>query len=567
MANTQKFGAEARALILDGMTTLNNAVKVTMGPAGRNVLFRHGYAVISTKDGVTVAREINLAGVYESIGADLIKQAAGQTVDEAGDGTTTATLLAHAIFETGCKAIENGAEPVQLVKGIKAAVTAIVGDYDLTARKYQGGILESMSVPCSPELAFNAAKISANGDDAIADVVSRAVLKVGVDGALTIGESFSQEHILEVVEGLQVQSGYANPYFITDMARNRVAYDDVTVLLLDKRVSTADEATNIMTAAIKAAKAKGRAVSILVICNDIDPEALNHILSNKMKPQSPIPIVVVRTPLWGEARRDLLEDIAVVTGAKRVEGPRGKAMEELKHADFGYAQRVVVTQNSTVISSPAKDDDRTARIDPYLAGLKAITEDLSLRADQIDAAKGRLAALMGGVAVIKVGGTSPNSITETKFRVEDAIHACRAAVREGVVAGGGSALLAAKLAFQGTGLYEGSAATLAGINLTLHCLARPAAQIAMNAGHEADDVIGRLLGMMTETGKDSDYRSGFNASTGAFMDDMIAAGIVDPLRVVRAALNAAASAAAVCLLTEVVIGYDAANTPPQLPNR
>jgi chaperonin GroEL len=264
MSNTQLYGKDARLALLAGATKLNKAVAVTLGPAGRWNLFRHMGLVISTKDGVTVAKEIQLSDPFESQGADLIKSAAGQTVNEAGDGTTTAVLLTHAIFKAGCDAIDAGAEPVQLVKGIERAKTLIVGDYDAKSHKFTGGLLESMSVPCSPELAFQAAKISANGDEAVAKVVSEAILKIGIDGALTIGDSHSPEHLLEIVEGMQINAGFAHPYFITDVQRNRAAYDNVTVCLIDRRVSSANEATGIMAAAIKAAAKHTRALAVLL---------------------------------------------------------------------------------------------------------------------------------------------------------------------------------------------------------------------------------------------------------------------------------------------------------------
>ena len=564
MATVQKYGADARAALLSGVEQLNKAVCVTLGPGGHNVLFRHMGALISTKDGVTVAREINLPGVFESIGADLIKGAAGQTVDEAGDGTTTATLLAYRIFEAGCEAIEDGAEPTQLVRGIEKARTAIVGDYDAKGKKFKGGILERFTVPCSPELAYQAARISANGDDAIADVVSRAVLQVGVDGALTIGNSNSQDHVLEVAEGMQVQSGMTHPYFVTDPQRNRCAYDDVTVLLVNRRISTGEEARNILTSGIKTAQAKGRAVALLVLCDDIDPEALGVFIQNKVKQDGtpPIASVVVRTPLWGEARRDLLEDIGMLVEAKRIENPKGKSFESLTASDWGFAQRVVINGvgdagKMVITAAPMSDFRRTEKFEPYLAQIKAIIANEDQRPDQIDVAKGRYAALTGGVAVIKVGGTSANSVTEIKFRVEDAIHATRAAVSDGVVPGGGSALLYAKELFMGSTPCDPTETKdeARGMDLLASILDIPAGQIASNAGYKADEVIANIREYAEGQGS---FVGGFDASTGQYIPNMIAHGIVDPLRVVRAALNAAVSAAATTLLRcECVIGFDA----------
>ena len=498
MANTQEYGKEARAKLLAGVEKLNKAVSVTLGPAGRTVLFRHQNAVISTKDGVTVAREINLADVFESIGADLIKGAAGQTVDEAGDGTTTATLLAHAIFAAGCDAINAGVEPTKLVKGIEKAVSAIIGDYDAKSRKYNGGILEQFSVPCDERLAFEAAKISANGDEKIAKVVSEAVLKCGIDGALTIGNSHSKDHVLEVVDGMQVDAGMVHPYFVNDPQKNRCVLENVTVLMLNRRLSTADEAGSVLEQGIKAATKEGRAVNLLIFCDDIDPEALNVILKNRLKQDMPIPSVIVRTPLWADARQGILEDLAVITGGKRIESPKGKHMESLVASDFGFAEKVVVTGTKTIITAePMSAFYAEKTFDPHVAQIKAMTQDESLRADQIDAAKKRLAALTGGVAVIKVGGTSMNDVTETKFRVEDAIHATRAAVADGVVPGGGSALLFAREAYRIQFLAPfdptETNAEAVGVDLLLGVLSRPMEQIAANAGYKGELIIGEVL--------------------------------------------------------------------------
>jgi chaperonin GroEL len=554
MSNTQLYGKDARLALLAGATKLNKAVAVTLGPAGRWNLFRHMGHVISTKDGVTVAKEIQLSDPFESQGADLIKSAAGQTVNEAGDGTTTAVLLTHAIFKAGCDAIDEGAEPVQLVKGIERAKTLIVGDYDAKSHKFTGGLLESMSVPCSPELAFQAAKISANGDEAVAKVVSEAILKIGIDGALTIGDSHSPEHLLEIVEGMQINAGFAHPYFITDVQRNRAAYDNVTVCLIDRRVSSANEATGIMAAAIKAANKHQRALAILLIVADIDPEALQHILKNKLKQDSPIPIVVVRAPLWGDARRDLFEDIGILSGAKRIEGPQGKDYDQLSINDMGFLERVVVTASKTIITAPEQSGFYTAqKLSPYLDKIKTLIADEGLRPDERDAAKGRLAALTGGVAVIKVGGTSADAVQETKFRVEDAIHATRAAVSEGVVPGGGSALLFSSF-LSANFPVEGATTSsdLIGECLIYGILKRPIEQIAENAGHLG----GNVPILVAEKWDDGFTKCGFDASTGQLIDDMIAAGIVDPLRVVRSALNAACSAAAVLLKCECLIAED-----------
>ena len=554
MPITMKTGEEARAQILSGVTQLNKAVSSSLGPAGRWTLFRHGPMVVLTKDGVTIAGEINLPGVYESMGADRMKGAARQAVNEAGDGTTTAVLLGHAIYEAGCKAIEAGAEPVKLTKGIQRAVKAIVGDYDPAKKKFTGGILSTLAIPCTPELAFQAARISANGDDAIAKAVSEVVLKVGVDGDVTIANSFSQEHAVEFQEGMGFTTGTVHPGFVNDAYRNRTILEKAMVLVINRQISTAVEVVNIMKKAAGKSKSSNTPFSLLVIADDFTPEALSQFLHHR-KPQQMggdgLEVVIVRAPLWKDDRRDLLEDICLLTRGTRVEHPQGKALDQLSTGAFGQAERVIVTQSRTTITAGADDAEyRTEFIEPYLARLTTMSEDSSLRPDQVANLKTRLAALTGGVAVIKVGGTSVNDVEKLKFQVEDAIHATRAAVSDGVVPGGGSALLFARFNWPGTEEDSGNADVLKGINILFNVLSRPLAKIAENAGYEPDDVVGQVIARQSDN---ANANEGFDASTGLYRD-MFAAGIVDPLRVVRSSLNAAASEACLLLLTEVVLG-------------
>ena len=552
------FGKEARLPLLEGASKLNKAVSATLGPTGRNCLFRHMGMVVSTKDGVTVAREVNLKDPFESIGADLCKAAAGQTVDQAGDGTTTAVLLTHAIFEAGCKMVDAENNPVEatlLVRGLEHAVREVVGEYDATTKRFSGGILEKFAIPTTPELAFKTARISANGDDAIAKVVSEAVLRCGVDGALTIGESFSQDHVLEVVDGMQIKSGYVHPYLVNDQQRDRCAMDNVTVGIINRRISTQKEAFKIIEGALKAAESKQRPGNILLICDDIDPEALQLVLKNVLRPPGhkdgpAIPIVVIRAPDWADDRRKILDDLALVTRGRRLEFKTGSEWERLVPSDFGFATRVVVDRSKTIISAePFSDFEREKTFNPHLAQIKSVIDDVSLRPDEIDRAKTRMANLTGGVAVIKVGGTSSSDVTSTKFRVEDAIHATRGAVSEGVVPGGGSALLFAREALAKKGSPKGLED---GYDLLYSVLARPMEQIARNAGVDPADVVS---GVIAKSGN----RRGFDAATRTFHQDMIAKGIVDPLRVVRSALNSAAShAGSILLRTEVLIAEEPA---------
>jgi len=558
MAITIKTGKEARAEILSGATQLNQVVSSSLGPAGRWSLFRHGNMVVLSKDGVTLANEVNLPGVYESMGADRLKGAARQAVDEAGDGTTTAVLLGHAILEAGHKAINDGAEPVKLTRGIERARKAIVGDFDQKKRKFTGGILESFAIPCTPELAFQAARISANGDDTIAKAVSEVVLKVGTDGDVTIANSYSTEHLVEFQEGMGINTGLVHPGFVNDAYRNRAMLEKAMVLCVNRQISTSVEVVNIMKKAAQKAKLDNVPFSLLVIADEYTPEALGQFLHHR-KPQNlggdGLEIAIVRAPLFKDSRRDILEDICLLTQGTRVENPQGKALEQLSVNSFGLAERVIVTQSRTTITAGTSDDDyRTSTIEPYLARLKAMSEDTSLRADEISTLKSRLAALTGGVAVIKVGGTSINEVEKLKFQVEDAIHATRAAVSEGVVPGGGSALLFAKEAASDVdddSLLEDSDESR-GYVLLLDCLSKPIQQIALNAGYDGEKIAQAVHN--ANHGPYANDRNGFDASTGLYPADMFEAGIVDPLRVVRSSLNAAASEACLLLLTEVVLG-------------
>jgi chaperonin GroEL len=564
MAITIKTGKEARAEILSGATQLNQVVSSSLGPAGRWTLFRHGNMVVLSKDGVTLANEVNLPGVYESMGADRLKGAARQAVDEAGDGTTTAVLLAHSIIEAGHKAIEAGAEPVKLTRGIDRARQAIVGAYDMKERKFTGGILESLAIPCTPELAFQAARISANGDDAIAKAVSEVVLKVGAEGDVTFNKSFSQHHEVEFQEGLGFNSGWAHPIFINDPQRNRALLSNVLVLVLNRHLNTGDEASEIIRKAMKRAEKEesgdNAPFSVLIIADEFTPEALQRLVYHRQPAQvdprtgknlggDGLNIVAVRAPLFKDARRDLLDDICLLTKATRIENPQGKSYENLAPSSFGVAEQVTVTQSRTTITAGLADAEYvTSTIEPYLARLKAMGEDTTLRPDQVANLKGRIAALTGGVAVIKIGGTSDNEVEKLRFQVEDALHATRAAVSEGVVPGGGSALLFARAFLESP---EDVTDEEKGFNLLVNILSKPMEQIAANAGYEP----------LSVAATEADYAltseipcNGFDASTGLHVNDMFKAGIVDPLRVVRSSLNAAASEACLLLLTEVVLG-------------
>lgn len=554
-------GDEARSALLSGITQLNDAVKVTLGPAGRIVVFRVPAGIIHTKDGVTVAREVNLSDPFESIGADVAKSVAGQAVDQAGDGTTTATLLIHAIFEAGVKAIAEGFEPTRVASGIRHATKLIVGEYSEKEKKFTGGILERFRVATTPELAFHVAKISANGDEEIAKVVSDAVLRVGVEGAISIGLAQSDKHQLEIVEGLQFDSGFAHNFFVNDPQRNRAVYDNCLVFISDRRLSTQEECLSIFEKAQERAKNWEKPLALLVIANDIDTEALSFFVGNRMKAN--IPVVCVTSPAWGPARRDLLEDVALITGGKRIDTSKGKNYEDLSREVFGTSARVTVTQNRTVITGfPMEKFKRENLFDPYVAQVRAVTENPELHPADIDRAKQRLAALTSGVAVVKVGGNSGGEVKERGFRVEDAIHATRAAVADGVVPGGGSALLFAReeyLEEEPTFMEAAKTDFDKGVEIVLGALLQPISQIARNAGADPQEVVKTVLSAADESG----YGNGYDAKDDLYIEDMIRAGIVDPLKVTRSAVNAAGTQAAQLLVTEVVI----ANSPDTPMNR
>jgi len=583
-----KHSHEAREALLRGITFLNDAVKVTLGPGGRNVLFRSGWTPISTKDGVTVAREIRPADPFEALGADVAQAVAATTVDSAGDGTTTATLLTQALFEAGVRAIRDGVSPVELAKGIRTATKAVVGSYDAEEKRFVGGFLSELAIPATPELIFNVAKISANGDEAIAKVVAEAVQKVGPDGAITIGTSPSQHHVLDWVEGLKIESGFLDARFVNDPMKNRVVLENCLVFLSDRRLSTQAQCGKIAEIAIKRAEQLGVPFSLLIIANDIDPEAIGYLVGNKLN--NNVRFAAIQSPAWGPARKDLLEDIALITGGERIDSDRGKNYDMLPRAAFGLAARVVIGQQNTVITGFPRDAaDKKKLFDPYVARIRALIEDTTLRPDEIDRAKQRLAQLTTGIAMIKVGGNSGGEVKERGFRVEDSIHATRAAVADGVVPGGGSALLFSSARLdQGNPEGHITSGESKGWRILAETLWKPLTQIAENAGFDgktlAKQCYEALLptflydaSFIDETAVNSAAMSpgsiipvsgseisdivatppnrffGFNATTGEVEDNMFEAGIVDPLKVVRTALNSAGNSVAQLLLTEVVL--------------
>jgi chaperonin GroEL len=533
--------------MLRGVEILNDAVQVTMGPAGRLVIFRHFGGVISTKDGVTVAREVQLSDPWEAMGADMAKGAAGQTVDIAGDGTTTAILLTHALFKSGVEAIEAGEDPVHLSRGMIAAMEQIVGKFDPKTKKFTGGYLETLAVAATPEMAYHVAKISANGDEAIAKVVSEAVLAVGPDGAISMANSPTPEHSFEKADGLQLDCDLLSGYFVNDPQRNRVVFDEAMVLILNRRLSTQHEALGIVQTAIDFARDKNHVLNLVVIADDVDKEALGFFVKNRV--ENNIPVAVIQAPGWGDARRELLDDLRLLIGGERIEKVPGENYKDLLYKQFGRAARVVLYPKKAVFTAREIPTFYKKEVmDPYLAKLRAAAEDTTQHPADVDRLKGRLAALSGGVAVVKVGGSSGDEVKEARFRVEDAIHATRAAMAEGVVPGGGNALLECVSTPIPMTLIENKPPSfLVGINIVLDALEQPYRRILTNAAIPIPDPEGE----------------GFypiNAATGIACEDMIGAGIVDPLKVVRSALMAATAHATLMLKTETIMALE-----PQAP--
>jgi chaperonin GroEL len=480
-------GNEARKRMLKGVETLNNAVQVTMGPAGRLVIFRHFGGVISTKDGVTVAREVILSDPWEAMGADMAKGAAGQTVEIAGDGTTTAILLTHALFKAGVEAIERGEDPVHLSRGMLAATEQIVGKFDPKTKKFTGGFLETLAVPATPEMAYHVAKISANGDEAIARVVSDAVLAVGPDGAISMANSSTPEHSFEKADGLQLECDLTSPYFINDPSKNRVVFDDAMVLVINRRLSTQHEAHGLVVKAIEFAQAKNHVTNIVVIVDDIDKEALSFFVKNRV--ENGIPVAVIQAPAWGDARRELLDDLCLLLNGDRIEKMPGENYKDLLYKQFGRAARVVLYPKKAVFTARELPTFYKKEImEPYLTRLRAAAEDTTLHPADLDRIKSRLAALTGGVAVVKVGGASADEVKEARFRVEDAIHATRAAMAEGVVPGGGNALLECAGNLIDSPIQRNqSNSFLAGYNIVIDALDKPYVRILANASIEIPD--------------------------------------------------------------------------------
>ena len=519
MAKQVVHGEDSRAAILRGVNQLADAVKVTLGPKGRNVVIdkKFGSPTI-TKDGVTVAKEIELKDTLENMGAQMVREVASKTSDVAGDGTTTATVLAQAIFKEGVRTVAAGANPMALKRGIEKAVTAVVDEVHKQAKPVSGDAIAQVGT------------VSANGDKTIGTIIAEAMDKVGKDGVITVEESKTMDTMLEVVEGMQFDRGYLSPYFVTDADRMEAVLDEPFILINEKKISNMRDLLPILEQVAK----MGR--PMLIIAEDVEGEALATLVVNKLR--GTLNVAAVKAPGFGDRRKAMLEDIAVLTGGKVISEDLGIKLEAITLEDLGRAKKVTIDKDNTTIVEGAGAGEA---IDGRVKTIRNQIEETSSDYDR-EKLQERLAKLVGGVAVIKVGAATETEMKEKKARVEDAMHATRAAVEEGIVAGGGVALVRASNVLD---TLEGDDSDeTVGINIVRRAIEEPLRQIAANAGMEGAVVVGKV-----REGGDS---FGFNAATEKY-EDLVAAGVIDPAKVTRTALQNAASIAGLMLTTEAMI--------------
>jgi chaperonin GroEL len=528
-AKDVKFSTDARDKMLRGVDILANAVRVTLGPKGRNVILDKSYgAPRITKDGVTVAKEIELEDKFENMGAQMVREVAQKTNDEAGDGTTTATVLAATIVKEGVKSVAAGMNPMDLKRGIDIAVKAVVEDIKKRAKK----------VSSSAEVA-QVGTISSNGDAAVGKMIADAMQKVGNEGVITVEEAKALDTEVEIVEGMQFDRGYLSPYFITNAEKMVAELEDAYVLLHEKKLSQLQSMLPVLEAVVQSGK------PLLIIAEDLEGEALATLVVNKLR--GGLKVAAVKAPGFGDRRKSMLEDIAILTGGQLIAEDLGIKLESVTPAMLGRAKKIVIEkEKTTIIDGAGKKKDIEARVSQIKAQIEETTSDYDREKLQE-----RLAKLAGGVAVIRVGGATEIEVKEKKDRVEDALNATRAAVEEGIVPGGGVALLRAKKAIGK--LHNDNADVQAGINIVLKALETPLRQIAENSGVEGSIVVNKILENKSET-------YGFDAQTEEYVD-MVEKGIVDPAKVVRAALQDAASVAGLLVTTEAMI----AETPKDAP--
>jgi chaperonin GroEL len=532
-AKDVKFSAEAREKMLRGVDILANAVKVTLGPKGRNVVIEKSFgAPRITKDGVTVAKEIELEDKFENMGAQMVREVASKTNDLAGDGTTTATVLAQAIVKEGAKAVAAGMNPMDLKRGIDLAVEAIVSDLKKNARK----------VTKNDEIA-QVGTISANGDAEIGRFLAEAMQKVGNEGVITVEEAKSLATELDVVEGMQFDRGYLSPYFITNAEKMRVELEDPYILIHEKKLSNLQELLPVLESVVQSGK------PLLIVAEDVEGEALATLVVNKLR--GGLKVAAVKAPGFGDRRKAMLQDIAILTGGTAISEDLGIKLENVTLNMLGRAKRVVIEkENTTIVDGAGSKADIAARVQQIKAQIEETTSDYDREKLQE-----RLAKLAGGVAVIRVGGATEVEVKEKKDRVDDAMHATKAAVEEGILPGGGVALLRAVKALDGLTPHNDDQKT--GIEIVRRAIQSPARQIALNAGEDGSVIVGKILDK-------SDYAWGFNAQSGDY-GDMFQLGIIDPAKVVRAALQDAASVAGLLITTEAMVAELPKKKTPAAP--
>jgi chaperonin GroEL len=533
MAKQILHGEESRQAILRGVNTLADAVKATLGPKGRNVVIEKKFGSPTiTKDGVTVAKEIDLKDPLENVGAQLVREVASKTSDVAGDGTTTATVLAQSIFREGVKTVAAGANPTALKRGIEKAVVAVIGARDKDGKWTEGGALGKLSKPVNEGSVAQVGTISANGDQEIGAIIAEAVKVVGKDGVITIEESKTMHTGLETVDGMQFDRGYLSPYFVTDAERLEVVLDEPYILIYEKKISAMKDLLPLLEQVARGGK------PLLIIAEDVEGEALATLVVNKLR--GTLNVAAVKAPGFGDRRKSILGDIAILTGGKAITEDLGIKLEGVKLEDLGKAKRITIDKdNTTIVDGSGKASDIEGRVKEIRAQIDKTTSDYDREKLQE-----RLAKLVGGVAIIKVGAATETELKEKKARVEDALHATRAAVEEGIVPGGGVALVRAVPA------VEKLIATLEGdekigAQIVRRSLEEPLRQIVANAGEEGAVVVAKVL-------ESKEQHFGYNAQSGAF-EDLVKAGVIDPTKVTRTALQNAASIAALLLTTEALI--------------
>ncbi len=530
MAKQIVHGEESRQAILRGVNLLADAVKVTLGPKGRNVVIEKKFGSPTiTKDGVTVAKEIELRDGLENMGAQMVREVASKTSDVAGDGTTTATVLAQAIYREGVKTVAAGANPMALKRGIEKAVTIIAGKLDKEGNRVNGE-LDKLSKPVTGEMIAQVGTISANNDETIGKIIAEAMKKVGKDGVITVEESKTLETQLEVVEGMQFDRGYLSPYFVTDPERMEVALENAYILINEKKISSMKDLLPLLEQIAKSGK------PLLIIAEDVEGEALATLVVNKLR--GTLQVAAVKAPGFGDRRKAMLQDIAILTGGKAITEDLGIKLENVQISDLGQAKKITIDKdNTTVVEGKGKHAEIEGRVKEIRSQVEKTTSDYDREKLQE-----RLAKLVGGVAVIKVGAATETEMKEKKARVEDAMHATRAAVEEGIVPGGGVALARCAAALD---KVKAEGDEQIGINIVKRAITEPLRQIVENAGEEGAVILGKVL-----ESKESNY--GFNAFSNEY-EDLVKAGVLDPTKVVRTALQNAGSIASLMLTTEALV--------------